>query len=62
MKQNKKRLDKLEKKTGSGGPYTLTIKYQDDWQDPPRQPVVTEVSDLDEDVVIIVKYVDDWRQ
>ena len=25
MKQNKRRLDKLEQKTNSGGPYTLTV-------------------------------------
>jgi len=61
MKQNKKRLDRLEQKTGSGGPYTLTIKYDRDWHKPPRPPVVMEAPDLDEDTVIIVKYVDDWK-
>jgi hypothetical protein len=62
MKQNKKRLDKLERKAGSGGPYTLTIKYEHDWQVPPRQPVVMEAPDLNEDTVIVVEYIDDWRQ
>jgi hypothetical protein len=62
MKQNKKRLTDLERKAGSGGPHTLTIKYELDWQVPPRQPVVMEAPDLDEDAVVIVTYVKEWRQ
>ena len=61
MNGKKKRLDKLERKAGSNGEHTMTISYKNDWQRPPREPVVLPVPGLREDTVILVEYVKDWR-
>lgn len=61
MRGTKKRLDRLEADAGDGGQHTMTIRYKNDWQRPPREPVVRHVPGLREDVVILVEYVTEWR-
>jgi hypothetical protein len=61
MSKYEKRLELLEEKTGGGGQHTQTIKYLNDWQRPPREPVTRVVPGLKEDTTILVEYVKEWR-
>jgi len=61
MKNFNGRLSKLEEMAGSGGQHTLTICYENDWQQPPREDIVMVRPALRRDEVLIISYVDDWR-
>ena len=51
---------------GSTAPGRWVIKYERDWQDPPRPVMVDDVPDPDytprpTDQLIVIRYVDEWR-
>ena len=61
MKQSKRRLDRLEANAGDGGQHIMTIRYLNDWREPPAEPVTRAVPGLKEDVTVLIEYVKDWQ-
>ena len=61
MKQSKRRLDRLEADVGAGGQHTMTIRYLNDWREPPAEPVTRVVPGLKEDTLLTIEYLKDWR-